>query len=424
MTIVSAHRAWWKLSRACLFLSLILVVTSCANRPPVQDSTAGKPVRTAEQIVQEAVDSDLVAGAVLLVARNGIVETLSAFGHASEYDFDGTRLKNPVEMTTRHVFDIASLTKVFATTFGLMILVDRGDVNLDAPVHEFRGVSKDSITVRQLLTHTAGLTPWKPTYFHAKAPDEALEYIQSLSLDYPVGEKRHYSDLGFMLLGYLIETVSGATLDRFVETELYEALGLLRTGFVTRTGPGGPFVATSQGNPFERRMVEDPDFGYLIDEDPSSFTAWRQYTIVGEVNDGNSYYAHQGVAGHAGLFSSAGELNVLLTLLLGGGTFEGSQVISADVIREFLTADDTSNGLGWAMSTSVLPVDHMPDGAFGHTGFTGTYAFADPGRNLALILLTNRQNRGVDASGNYPSLSALRREVTTAVLESIPRIEN
>ena len=102
-------------------------------------------------------------------------------------------------------------------------------------------------------------------------------------------------------------------------------------------------------------------------------------------------------------------------LLLHGGMFRGKQLISSAVVRQFLTADYTGNGLGWAMSESVLPVDHMPDGAFGHTGFTGTFVFADPGENLVVILLTNRQNRGIDERGNYPSLSALRRAVVSAV---------
>ena len=207
------RKRWQILRRACLFLSLILVATSCADRPVVRDATTTMRMRPAEQIVRAAVDSDLVAGAVLLVAKHGIVETLSAFGYASEYELDGARLTNPIEMTTATVFDLASLTKVFATTFGLMILVDRGAVDLDAPLYnylpEIRGASKDSITVRHLLTHTAGLSPWKPTYFHAEEPDEAFEYIRSLPLDYAVGKKRHYSDLGFMLLGYLIEAVSG-----------------------------------------------------------------------------------------------------------------------------------------------------------------------------------------------------------------------
>ncbi len=409
-------------------VSLGLALTSCADRPTVRENADGPRIQLAEKIVQDAIDSNLVPGAVLLVSLDGAVTPHQAFGYANGYDFDGKSLTDPDKMTAGHVFDLASLTKVFATTFGIMILVDRDVVRLDSPLHEylpeFRGVSKDSITVRHLLTHTAGLSPWKPTYFHAQSAAESYEYIRSLPLDYTVGDGRHYSDLGFMLLGYLIERVSGSPVDQFIETELYEPLGLSATSFASRANITEPVAATSQGNPFERRMIEDPDFGYLINENPNSFTEWRQYTLTGEVNDGNSYYAHGGVAGHAGLFSTAGDLNVLINLLLNKGVFDGNEIISADIIGEFLSPDFTGNGLGWAMSANVLPVDHMPPGAFGHTGFTGTYVFADPESKLVVILLTNRQNSGVDENGNYPSLSALRRAVVNAAFDQIPRIEN
>jgi CubicO group peptidase (beta-lactamase class C family) len=170
-------------------------------------------------------------------------------------------------------------------------------------------------------------------------------------------------------------------------------------------------------------MIEDPDFGYLIHEDPSRFSDWRAYTLLGEVNDGNSWYAHDGVAGHAGLFSTAADLRVLVTLLMDGGLYNGVQLVELETISEFLTPDYTENGLGWAMSSDVLPVSNMPKGAFGHTGFTGTYVYANPAKHLSVILLTNRQNAGVNEDGNYPSLSALRRSVVAAAERSTETVE-
>jgi serine-type D-Ala-D-Ala carboxypeptidase len=383
---------------------------------------------TAFAIVQKNVDDGLVAGAVLRVSRNGVVEEQAAFGYAQLFEYQQTRLADPVPTTTEHVFDLASLTKVFATTFAIMLLVDSGSVGLDKPLRtylpEFRGPSRDSISVRQLLSHTSGLPPWKPTYFHARTGSEAFDYICSLPLEYAVGTNRHYSDLGFMLLGYLVEQISGQGLDEFLRVNLYKPLGLHHTGFQPLKHDFGPLVATSQGNPFERRMVEDPDFGYFIQEDPSEFTEWRTYTLLGEVNDGNSWYAHGGVAGHAGLFSTAADLDVLVTLLMDGGLYNGAQLIKAETISEFLTPGATGNGLGWAMSTDVLPVSEMPPGAFGHTGFTGTYVFVNPGERVSVILLTNRQNGGVDDAGNYPSLSPIRREVTRAIMTSNKQAAN
>src|SRR5690606_2521774 len=119
------------------------------------------------------------------------------------------------------------------------------------------------------------------------------------------GAQRAYSDLGFMLLGCLVERISGRPLDRFLEEELYGPLGLRSTAFRPRDRGLGPFAATSHGNPYEYRMVADPNFGYRVEENALDFTRWRNYTLIGEVNDGNAFYGNEGLAGHAGLFSTA-----------------------------------------------------------------------------------------------------------------------
>ncbi len=166
-------------------------------------------------------------------------------------------------------------------------------------------------------------------------------------------------------------------------------------------------------------MVADDDFGYLCDEDPEAFTPWRDYVLAGEVNDGNAYHAHGGLAGHAGLFSTASDLQVLLDLLLNKGVYTGRRLLSEEVVETFLTKDRFGHGLGWAMSTDVIPVDDLPEGTFGHTGFTGTYAVAVPAYGLSIILLTNRQNVGVDASGYYNSVTPLRRSITELMIEAV-----
>ena len=329
-------------------------------------------------------------------------------------------MASPVEMTPDHIFDLASLTKVFATTMGFMLLVDEGKVLLNAPVKTylpaFSSAQKDSITVRHLLTHSAGLYPWKPTYYHAADKQQTFAFINQLDLAYPVGEARHYSDPGFMLLGYVIEAVSGQPLDAYLQDALYNKLNLKNTGFNLTRSPE-VFAATSHGNPFEMRMVADDNFGYVCEEDPDDFTGWRERVLIGEVNDGNAYYAHQGVAGHAGLFSTASDLHVLLNLLLNKGQHNGEQVISSATVTQFLTMDALGNGLGWAMSPGIIYSD-VP-GAFGHTGFTGTYALGVPEKKLGIILLTNRQHAGVLEDGRYPSLTALRRNVVTALLDDV-----
>ncbi len=412
------------------WVALTLLLVACRGKAPAGASIApsthdvGEELgRGLDSLLEQAVRAPLVPGVVLSVMMDGEHIYSQAMGHAQLFSYGPDRLAQPEPMTTAHRFDLASLTKVFATTMGVMLLVDADKLVLDQSLRhylpDFSGPAKDSITVRHLLTHTAGLHPWKPTYYHASDPSEAYQYIRELGLAYPVGRERHYSDLGFMLLGHLIEVVSGQPLPHFLHDHLYEVLDLRHTSYVP-TSAGPPFAATSHGNPFERRMVADDDFGYRCDEDPLSFDGWRRYTLVGEVNDGNAFHAFQGVAGHAGLFSTADELQVLLQVLLQAGTYGDHTIFDPGTIDTFLTPDRFGQGLGWLMSADLLPIDDLPAGAFGHTGFTGTFALAVPSKKLSIVLLTNRQNLGVNADGFYNSVTALRREVSRWVLDHLP----
>lgn len=402
----------------CLVLSL-LASTAIHGRQPDREQV----IASIDSVLQAAVTQKTVPGAVVLVAQNGRILHRRAFGYAQVLAYGGQALADPPALTPHHLFDLASLTKVFATTFGIMLLVDRNLVDLDAPVHAylsgFRGEHRDSVTVRHLLTHTSGLPPWKPVYYHARNARESYAYIRSLPLEYPVGKERRYSDLGFMLLGYIIEHVSGSNLDTFLQENLYLPLGLRHTTFLPRTKGFTDFAATSHGNPYEYRMVADDDFGYVCDEDPDDFDGWRTRVLDGEVNDGNAAYAHEGLAGHAGLFATAADLQVLLELLLRKGLFEGRRIIREETVRTFLTPDAFGNGLGWAMSSDVLGTGALPEGSFGHTGFTGTFALAIPAYDLSLVLLTNRQNFGVGPDGTYPSVTPLRRAVVERVLRAV-----
>ncbi len=394
------------------FLFPCLALCSACTPSALEQASA-----RADSLIEASIAAGETSGAVLLVSRDGKVVHHRAYGHAQRYSFGGAPLAEPIPISTETVFDLASLTKVFATTFGIMMLVDEGTVSLDDPVRHhlpaFSGPSKDSVTVRHLLTHSAGLLPWKPVYYHASNKDEALAYISSLPLATPVGAERHYSDLGFMLLGYLIEAKSGMPMDDYLNEKLYMPLGLAHIGFNLSTDKSG-FAATSHGNPFEKRMVEDDNFGYVCDEDPESFTNWRRRVLIGEVNDGNAYHAHNGLAGHAGLFSTASDLHVLLQLLLNMGIHDGRQLISPEIISTFLTPDAFGNGLGWGMASSVMLIEDAPAGTFGHTGFTGTYALAMPEENLAILLLTNRQHGDVGPDGRYPSVNGLRISIVLA----------
>ena len=191
-------------------------------------------IATADSLVAAALGT-ITPGAVMVVAKNGTVLHERAFGYAQLNDYEMNRLASPRPMQVSTVFDLASVTKVMATTMAMMILVDRGQVNLSAPVYkylpEFRGPHLDSITVRHLLQHSSGLVQWQPLYYQASNKTETLRAIRDMQLGWGVGAGRHYSDLGFMLLGYIVERVSGRTLDSFVERELYSPLRLQHTMF-------------------------------------------------------------------------------------------------------------------------------------------------------------------------------------------------
>lgn len=374
-------------------------------------------IAQADSIVAEAVAQERVPGAVLLVAQNGRVLHERAYGYAQLYELrEGRveRLAEPRPLHTGTLFDLASVTKVMATTFAVMLLVDRGALDLDAPVGRYLPELRDSphtaITVRHLLTHSSGLYRWQPIYYHAHDAAEALAHIDRLPLEFEIGAGRQYSDLGFMLLGLIVERVSGRRLDAFVREELYEPLGLRATVFNPREHGFTDFAATSHGNPYERQMVHDTAFGYRYDGDPLAWDGWRAYTLVGEVNDGNAYYAFGGVAGHAGLFSTAAELRVLLDLLLQRGEYGGKRHLRPETVDAFLTRDRYGHGLGWMMPPE------LPEGSFAHTGFTGTYVAGVPRYGLAVVLLTNRQNLGRDSRGQYPDVNGLRAAVMRALV--------
>lgn len=423
--------------------SLGLAATSCAPAEP-GPPPADEGVRAADSIVREWVETERIPGAVLLVSRAGDVAFGAAYGYAQTYEYrDGqygasaagearpsaiARLDAPLPMTTDTGFDLASVTKVMATTFALMLLVDAGELDLDAsvsaylpdfmdddsaPVSRTGSAGKGEITLRHLLTHRAGLYQWKPVYYHAGDAEQAYAYIRDLPLSWSAGAERHYSDLGFMLLGRVVEHVTAQPLGAFLDERLYEPLGLTATGFrssASRAGTAGPFAATSHGNPYEHRMVHDPDFGYRIDGDPDAWNGWREYTLAGEVNDGNAFHAFGGEAGHAGLFSTAADLQVLLQLLLNRGEYGGRRYLGAGVVDAFLTPTGDGQALGWQVP------DYAPPGSFAHTGFTGTYVLGVPAENIAVVLLANRQNLGVDELGQYPDVGELQRAVARAVL--------
>ncbi len=299
-------------------------------------------------------------------------------------------LADPAPLADEPVFDVGSVTKVVVTTGLVMTLVDRRALGLDDPVvHWFPGLD-EHITVRDLLEHQAGLWEWWPMYVAgATTAAEAMTVIQELPLRYAPRSGRHYSDLGFMLLGEIVAAELGAPLDEVAAAELFEPLGLRSTCFrpVERSIR---VVATSPGDWYEQRMV-DTGSPYPVPVRSDAFAGWRTHPLVGEVNDGNCWHAFGGVSGHAGLFTTVPDLTrfgrAVLSSLRGLGPW------SADVVAEFVRPGrDAGQGLGFRVS---------PAGTVWHPGFPGARFAVVPDRGLVVALLTNRlhttgEPRGID----------------------------
>jgi serine-type D-Ala-D-Ala carboxypeptidase len=404
--------------------SVSLVIAGQKNLPRWKKSALKSEI---DSILDSKVRQDEIPGAVILIRKNNKLVYRHAYGYAQKYDYNHKMLNPPEKMRVNTLFDIASLTKVIGTTTSIMLLADRGKINIDDPVcryiKAFDTPEKSMITIRHLLTHTAGLCEWYPLYYFISDKEEGYKLIGELPLKFPVGEQRRYSDLGFVLLGEIIELVSGLPLEKFMKQNIFTPLGMKNTTFNPLKTPGHKRIAaTSPGNPYEKRMVYDSTLGFTSKEtDPESWNGWRDYILKGEVNDGNAWYAFRGISGAAGLFSTADDLEKLVDMLVNRGRAGSKQFISYAVIETFLTKDKFGNGLGWMMDPANSFMRNAPEGSFGHSGFTGPGISVIPGDKISVIFLINRQNTGLQSDGEYYNVNQVRRQVFGAVLKYLVR---
>jgi CubicO group peptidase (beta-lactamase class C family) len=407
-----------------LMISLIFISLFTKGQAPklksVRDSLL---VTEIDRILQGQVDSIKIPGAVVEVKQEGRNIYQQAYGWAQKYDYNQHELPAPEKMTVDHLFDIASLTKVIGTTTAIMLLSDKGLIKINDPVGKyikaFDTGTKKVITIWHLLTHTAGIYEWYPLYYKASNKEQTYRVIGELPLKYPVGQQRSYSDLGFVLLGEIIEMVSRLPLEQFMELNIFIPLAMKNTGFnPLKTGRLRKIAATSMGNPYEKRMVYDSSLGFTIkDINPVSWNGWRDYVLKGEVNDGNAWYANGGISGAAGLFSTVEDLEKLVDVLMNKGQQGSRQFIQASTIKTFLTPDNFKNGLGWMMDPENSFMKNGPEGSFGHTGFTGTSITVIPKYNISVILLINRQNMGLLKTGDYYNVNPVRQAIFQSVLK-------
>lgn len=327
-----------------------------------------RAVQTApiDSLFQAAIADSVFPGAAFAIGnRNGILMQ-KAYGRQT-YESTSPR----VTVQTR--YDLASLTKVMATTMAIMRLVDRNQLTLNTKLgdilNEFADTDKANITIGQLLTHTSGML-WHKNFFQTiKTPDEMRTAIRLEPLVSKPGEDTKYSDLGFITLMFVIEEVSGKPFAEYLNDEIYRPLQLKATGFT----------------PPKSEWARIP---------PTEAVPWRGKLAQGEVHDENAM-AMGGVSGHAGLFSNVGDLSRIAMLLLNNGVINGTTLFSERTVRQFTQPariDPRSRrAFGWDKPSPISMTGiHFTDASYGHSGFTGTTIWIDPSQDVFVILLTNR----------------------------------
>ena len=380
------------IGRLLVLFSVALLLSGCAKRQPAAPVFRAEKLAEMDATIHSAIASNRCPGGVLWLERNGTAYH-KAFGH---------RALVPAReaMTEDTIFDAASLTKVVATTPAIMMLVERGQVKLEAAVThylpEFNGENRERVTVRELLTHTSGLPPDIETKTAWHGQGEAIKKACATQLQSKPGTAFKYSDINFFLLGEIVRRVSGTPLEIFVRREIYAPLKMRDTGFLPPTNKMARIAPTEvvDGNPY-RGTVHDPTARHM-----------------------------GGVAGHAGLFTTAPDLARYARMLLNGGELGGARIFRPETVR-MMTGVQTPpeisarRGLGWDIDSSFSGPrgEHFPVGSYGHTGWTGGSFWIDPFSKTFVIFLSNR-NHPTEAG----SVLALRHRLGTLAAEAVGKI--
>ncbi len=379
----------------CIFPGLV----NCAASEPLPWANPWdvgmdyKFVNQAFSELAQGISEKAAPGSVAIVIKDGKIIARRALGnmqnnliYRSSETGDITYVPMSVRMLEDTIFDLASVTKMAATTTSLMILVEQGKIDLNAPVIKyipsFGKRAKDKVTVRNLATHSSGLPAWFPFYEICVNREEVFRSIdEDFALEYPPGEKRVYSDIGFIMLGRLIEVVSGQRLDHFCEENIFKPLGMYNTQYL----------------PWRKKRLRTA---------PTEYDPMRDRALKGIVHDENAR-ALGGVSGHAGLFSTVNDLAVFAQMLLNQGEFQGTRILKKETIQTMLTPQLNTSALqsgssflrhrkqllGWWGMDDDITLGNMgglpSKKAFGHSGFTGNMIYIDPEHNSAAILLTN-----------------------------------
>ncbi len=393
-----------------LVVIALLVAPVAAQLPaalPASQGFSAERLARMDAVIAESIAKKELPGAVVLVGRHGKIVWRKTYG---------ARALEPQReaMTADTIFDLASLTKVVATTTSIMMLIEQGKVRLNDPVVQFipemKGEGRDAITIEQLMTHMSGFAPDFDLRDRWTGYDEAMKRLYREPLRNPPGTRFVYSDINYIALGEVVHRTSGLMLDEFARQNIFTPLGMRDTGF-------HPDVKLkSRIAPTEKRRGQ---MNYLGDSGADAGSEGEQW-LRGQVHDPTSFRMN-GVAGHAGLFSSADDLAIFCQMLLNGGAYGNTRILSPMTIATMtqphaVSESGAARGLGWdvASSFSSNKGDLFPLGSFGHTGFTGTSIWIDPTSDTFVVFLSNRVHP--DGKGD---VAALRGRVASIIASSI-----
>ena len=369
--------------------SPILVVDHLVTALPDAVGMSDALEHRLDSIVTAAIADRASPGVAIAVGRHGRLVLERGWG---KQDW----APNAPVATDSSIYDMASLTKVVATTTAAMLMEEDGKLDIERTVvsylPEFNDPEKAPITVRMLLLHTSGMKQFQFLYREIKGREQYLQRINAKPLIHKPGEMFDYTDWNMIVLQQVVERISGRTLDALLAERVYGPLGMRDTQF----------------NPPESLKPRIA---------PTEVQAFRGGQVWGVVHDENAW-AMGGVSGHAGLFSSARDLAVFEQMLLNGGSYNGVRVLRPETVSRWTARQrkDAARGLGWENpSPRSSAGQYFSPRSFGHTGFTGTSIWADPEKGLFVVLLTNR----VDPTRDNPRVGPLRRAVADAVQSAI-----
>jgi serine-type D-Ala-D-Ala carboxypeptidase len=356
-------------------------------------SSITKALSVLDEIVESAIVEKVFPGARLLVSLQGETIKCSAYGSTADKSYGKY---SPTPVTTQTLYDLASLTKVVATTWAIMHLKERGMLKFTDLVSTYipqLGVDqrKAAITIWHLLTHTTGLPAYLPLYKQYQGIENIIDAICHQALTFSPGTQRLYCDAGYILLGEVVRILGSMELDEYSQRYLFEPLGMKDTMY----------------NPSESL------WGRVA---PTEFVEWRGGLVHGRVHDENAWVM-DGVAGHAGLFSTVEDIAKYCTMLLRHGEYANKRVLEVKSVIEMTTPQSPDPneqcGLGWMINRPSFMGRLADNETFGHTGFTGTSLVLNSKHDLAIILLSNR----VCPTRNGPDITSYRQRVANVLAE-------